>query len=225
MAPPAGFEPATFRLEGGWFVRGFGRIASPGESRYGRMALGGISAELNTLRPGAVPIADPSRSGATDSEATVDQAVRKPRTSWIEYQMGRKVKYEIPDLNGHTDHGLRDYDRGVEVYHTDHVAKIAIPQWINPTGHYVYIVWGADDEDAEALEVLYVGLTSKLFYRIAQHSTDSMWWFEAHHIDVYQYATRVAAAEVEQFCINQFGPLYNRNYNNGVAGKRHLPIG
>lgn len=149
----------------------------------------------------------------------MDQAVRRRVVLEERLLSGRRIRYETPDDGHEHDGTLRSLERGVEVFHAEHIASFVVPQWINPRGHYVYMVWGDNvvEEDGLEQDWLYVGVSSKILYRLAQHSLESAWWIYADHIDIFQYAERYAAAEMEKWAIKQFGPLYNDHYNGGVV--------
>lgn len=127
----------------------------------------------------------------------------------------RRVTYEVPSHVHDDTPGLVTYERSVEVFHCDHVARFDVPKWLNPRGHFVYMVWGENvvEENGEDRDILYIGMTGRILMRLAQHANDSEWWHYADHIDVFQYATRQAALEVEQWMITRYGPLYNVHYS------------
>jgi excinuclease UvrABC nuclease subunit len=91
------------------------------------------------------------------------------------------------------------------IHSSDHAQRWDMPDWIDPRGHYVYVAWDFSDPD----EVLYVGMSSKVVSRLAQHSTDSLWWIEASHVDLHECPSRKAAEEMEAAMIERLDPHYN----------------
>lgn len=72
-------------------------------------------------------------------------------------------------------------------------------------GHVVYVarsIFG---------DVLYVGVTSNLYRRLAAHQSATSWWGDVHTIAIHAAKTRRAAARLEATSIVALQPRYNVN--------------
>jgi hypothetical protein len=95
--------------------------------------------------------------------------------------------------------------RGVPVLDGSHVSRWDVPDWIDPRGHYAYTAWSR----AHPEEALYVGVSSRILTRLAEHAAGSAWWGEADHIDLRAFASRADAKAAEADGIRRFDPHYN----------------
>lgn len=64
-------------------------------------------------------------------------------------------------------------------------------------------------------ELLYVGITNRLFARMAQHQASQPWWREVARIEFFEYDNREEAAGEELRLIKSCCPPYN---TQGTAG-------
>lgn len=66
--------------------------------------------------------------------------------------------------------------------------------------------------------LLYVGISSRLFGRLAEHSVNLDWQSNVSRVDVTWYGSRSAALVAERKAIRTEHPLLNRTHNAAVRG-------
>lgn len=68
--------------------------------------------------------------------------------------------------------------------------------------HYVYQLWGHR-------ECIYVGLTSNLGKRLAQHVTKE-WWPDVVRVTAERYPDKYSGLDVEKDLIQELAPIVNK---------------
>lgn len=74
-------------------------------------------------------------------------------------------------------------------------------------GDVVYRVYDEDDE------LLYVGMSSRVYYRLRSHESTQWWWGLAATVSIRRYSDRQAARSAEIWAIRTERPVFN------IAGK------
>ena len=62
-------------------------------------------------------------------------------------------------------------------------------------------------------ELLYIGISNNLIYRLGQHKADKPWFGAVTHISLQHYATRSTVEAAEAKAIREERPRFNKEHN------------
>src|SRR5918992_405731 len=75
--------------------------------------------------------------------------------------------------------------------------------------HHVYRCFDGEDR------LLYVGLSSKVRYRLRDHSRNTPWWGDVARINLTRFDSAFDASRAEAIAITDENPLHNRTKTPG----------